>query len=165
VRTLDKAVALAALEQELSSLPNDVACFGCALAAGLRGERIRESEHGVAVLNRFACRPGHVVVVAREHVEKIHELPWHVYADLQHLAYRAAGALERRYAPVRTYTAVLGSPVPLPMSYAHLHVHVVPVTESDDRARPARVFSWNEGVVVYDDAEAAQLVAELDAAW
>jgi diadenosine tetraphosphate (Ap4A) HIT family hydrolase len=158
VRVLAKELALEALERELGGLPHGTRCFGCAIASGVRGERIRESEHGIAVLNRFGCRPGHLVVVAREHVEKIHELPWPAFADLQRLAYEAAGALERHYRPVRTYTAVLGSPVPLPMSYAHLHVHVVPVTD-------ARVFSWSEGVVVYDDGEAAQLAAELRRTW
>ena len=60
---------------------------------------------------------------------------------------------------------MLGSPAPVPMSYAHLHVHVVPVTAADERSRPARVFSWSEGVVVYDDIEAVQLAAELRRKW
>jgi hypothetical protein len=41
----------------------------------------------------------------------------------------------------------------------------VPVFESDERARPAHVFSWSSGVLVYDDEEARALAARLRAAW
>ena len=49
----------------------------------------------------------------------------------------------------------------LPTSYAHAHVHVVPVDEVDERARPAAVFSWSSGVVVYEPGEGEALAAEL----
>ena len=49
----------------------------------------------------------------------------------------------------------------LPTSYAHAHVHVVPVDEVDERARPAAVFSWSSGVVVYEPDEGEALAAEL----
>jgi hypothetical protein len=39
------------------------------------------------------------------------------------------------------------------------------VYETDERARPARVLSWSEGVVVYDDLEAERICRELSDAW
>jgi hypothetical protein len=51
------------------------------------------------------------------------------------------------------------------MSYPHYHWHVVPVPETDDRARPARVFSWSEGVIAYSAAELRRLALELRAAF
>lgn len=167
MRVLDKEAALALLETEVAALPRDARCPACAV---LRAGReaiglVAESEHGVVVLNRYGSRAGHLLVLARRHVEHVHELPWATYADLQRLAYQAGSALHARYAPARIYTAVLGSPMPILMSYPHLHVHVVPVMETDEAARPARVFSWSEGVVMYDDVEAATRVAELRAAW
>jgi diadenosine tetraphosphate (Ap4A) HIT family hydrolase len=84
---------------------------------------------------------------------------------LQGLAHEASVALQQALSPLRIFTAVLGRTTPLPNSYPHLHVHVVPVYECDERARPARVLSWSEGVVVYDDVEAAALTAELRACW
>ena len=51
------------------------------------------------------------------------------------------------------------------MTYSHYHVHVIPVYETDERARPARVLSWSEGVVMYDDDEALQLRQRVASAW
>jgi diadenosine tetraphosphate (Ap4A) HIT family hydrolase len=95
----------------------------------------------------------------------VHELDWPAYAALQQLAHQAASSLQRVLSPARVFIAVLGCSAPLAASYAHLHVHVIPVYETDDRARPARVLSWSEGVVVYDDAEASALSAQLRADW
>lgn len=39
------------------------------------------------------------------------------------------------------------------------------VYDTDERARPAHVFSWSAGVVVYEDGEAAALAERLRAAW
>jgi len=88
-----------------------------------------------------------------------------VYADLQALAYQACTALERVLEPVRTFVAVLGASRGLPMSFPHFHVHVLPVYETGEGARPAHVFSWSIGVLVYEDAEARELAAKLRAAW
>ena len=148
-------------------MPSDVPCTACALVCSGRsdGDRIAENEHGAVLLNRFASREGHLMVIARNHVEHVHEIPWSAYLALQRLAYEAIGVLQRHYEPARIFSAVLGSPMPLLMSYPHLHIHVVPVMEDDERARPARVFSWSEGVVMYDDGEAKALVASLRTAW
>jgi len=63
------------------------------------------------------------------------------------------------------FTATLGAAVELPMTYSHYHMHVIPVYETDERARPARVLSWSEGVVVYDDAEARDMCQRLSECW
>jgi diadenosine tetraphosphate (Ap4A) HIT family hydrolase len=51
------------------------------------------------------------------------------------------------------------------MTYSHYHMHVIPVYETDERARPARVLSWSEGVVMYDDAEAREVSGSLARHW
>ena len=63
------------------------------------------------------------------------------------------------------FTATLGAAVELPMTYSHYHMHVIPVYETDERARPARVLSWSEGVVVYDDNEARDICKQLIEHW
>lgn len=167
MRLLDKADALLALEAEASALAAENACLPCALLVSGRQatDGIAQSAHGVVMVNRFACRQRHLLVLSRRHVEHIHDLSWEEYSDLQRLAFDAVRVLQTRFRPARVYTAVLGSSTPLPMSYPHLHVHVVPVDETDERARPARVFTWSEGVVVYDAADAARLAAELRPLW
>jgi hypothetical protein len=44
-------------------------------------------------------------------------------------------------------------------------VHVLPLYETGEGARPAHVFSWSAGVLVYEDEEARDLAARLRAAW
>lgn len=167
-RTVEKPEALELLEKDRRELlGNDEGCVMCALAARARArdEELASSEHGVALLDRFGSRLGHVLVVSKSHLEDTNDLGWPIYADLQRLAYDACTALRRTLEPVRIFVAVLGASAQLPMSFPHFHIHVLPVYDTDERARPANVFSWSSGVLVYDDDEARALSARLRAAW
>ena len=155
---------LAEHKQELLAGPH--ACVMCALANGAaRSMLIAESTHGAVLLDRFGCRYGHLMVVAKQHLERASSLEWAVYIDLQRLVFDATNVIDAHFKPARVFTATLGAAVELPQTYSHYHVHVIPVYETDERARPARVLSWSEGVVVYDDAEAEALCRELGDAW
>lgn len=162
MRVVDKPEALRLLETWKRGL-RDASCLPCALLreAEPNAHVIAAHEHGVVLLNQFAQRRGHLMVVSRRHVEHAHELGWNAYSELQHLAYDAALALQRVLTPARVFSAVLGSSAALATSYPHLHIHVCPVFETDERARPARVFSWSEGVVVYEEHEARALAQSL----
>jgi len=163
-RVVDKAEALAALEiHRRELLPNGDGCVMCAVIA--QAPRIAESAGAVVVLDRFASRPGHLLVLPKAHIERLTALDWAAYSELQWLGYEACHAVERVFAPKRVYVASLGTSTALPGSYPHLHIHVVPIPEDDERARPAAVFSWSAGIVLYDDAEAAALVDSLRRAW
>ena len=167
MEVVNKEVALARLAQHKRTLLADgTACVMCALTRG-RGEPgpIAESRHAVVLLDRFASRYGHLMVVLREHVERPTDLSWEVYADVQRLVFEAIRTVDACFAPARVFTASLGAAVELPMTYSHYHVHVIPVYETDERARPARVLSWSEGVVMYDDDEALQLRQRVASAW
>jgi diadenosine tetraphosphate (Ap4A) HIT family hydrolase len=167
VQVVSKEVALARLgEHKRVLLADGSTCVMCALArGGAQPRSIAESSHSVAVLDRFACRYGHVMVIPRAHVEKVRDLKWEIVADVQRLAFEATLAIDRCFQPLRVFTATLGAAVELPMTYAHYHVHVIPVYESDERARPARVLSWSEGVVIYDDEEAERMRQKLVEGW
>ena len=148
------------------------ACVMCALATGAADPtlRIRDDEHAVVVLDRYASTRGNLLVLARRHVERMTELPIAVHLDMQRLVFEANVALEAVFSPRRIYTATLGSPSamttdPPSMSFPHLHVHVVPIHEDGESARPAAIFSWTAGIGLYDDAEAAEIVRDLRAAW
>lgn len=170
-RVVGKAEALALLAVERQALlGNDPGCMLCALARrareGSNANLLAENEHGVALLDRFASRRGHVIVVARRHVERTTALPFAAYSELQRLAYDASVAIDRCLAPQRTFIAVLGASEPLPMTFPHFHIHVLPVYETGEAARPANVFSWTTaGIVIYDDAEALELVEKLKGSW
>jgi histidine triad (HIT) family protein len=167
VQVVGKDVALARLHAHRQQLLGDGAtCVMCALAHG-HGDLpfIAKNEHAVVLLDRFACRYGHLMVIPRLHLERLSQLPWEVFEGVQRLTFEAARAIDACLKPARVFTATLGAAVELPMTYSHYHVHVIPVNETDERARPARVLSWSEGVVVYDDAEARDISQKLVEHW
>lgn len=167
MQIVSKEVALARLaEHKRELLAGGAACVMCALASGgATTSLIASSPHAVVLLDRFACRSGHLMVIAKKHFERASDLGWEVYSDLQRLTFEAIHALETCFNPARVFTATLGAAVELPQTYAHYHVHVIPVCETDERARPARVLSWSEGVVVYEDEEAERMSQELARSW
>ena len=141
-------------------------CVMCALAnGGARSMLVAESAHGAVLLDRYGCRRGHLLVVAKQHVERASALDWETFVDLQRLVFDATSVVDAHFKPARVFTATLGAAVELPQTFPHYHVHVIPVYETDERARPARVLSWSEGVVVYDDAEADGICRELRQGW
>jgi len=167
VKVISKEAALTRLsEHKQALLADQSACVMCALANGAsRPALVAESAHGAVLLDRFGCRYGHLMVVAKQHIERASLLEWAVYADLQRLVFDATQVIDACFKPARVFTATLGAAVELPQTYSHYHVHVIPVYETDERARPARVLSWSEGVVVYDDAEAEAICRQLVEAW
>ena len=167
MEVVSKETALARLaDHKRTLLADGPGCVMCALARGRRAPAVvAASAHGVVLLDRFACRYGHLMVIAKQHVERISELSWEVFSDLQRLVFDATHAVEACFQPARVFTATLGAAVELPMTYSHYHVHVIPVPETDERARPARVLSWSEGVVVYAEEEAERIRHRLVLAW
>jgi diadenosine tetraphosphate (Ap4A) HIT family hydrolase len=162
---LDKDQALAQLELERERSTAFGGCVMCRLASAEHAhEWIAESAHGVVTLDGYGATRGHLLVIARRHVERGSDLDWPVFSDLQRLVWQASRALQAELSPARVYVASLGAIRPLPMSFPHHHTHVVPIYETDERARPANVFSWSSGVVRYSAAEAEQLCSRLRSA-
>jgi diadenosine tetraphosphate (Ap4A) HIT family hydrolase len=163
---LDKDQALEQLQHETRASAAFGGCVMCRLSHAQNSHSwLAESQHAVAVLDGFAASHGHLLVIAKAHVERSADVPWDVYTDLQRLVWEANRVLDAELEPKRVYVAALGVAKPLPMSFPHYHVHVVPVYETDERARPAHVFSWSAGVVRYSEPEARALSASLRRAW
>ena len=161
----EEALALLAEHRRAIGAADD-ACLMCLLAEKRSAPApVYEDDQIVVVLDRFAAREGHLLVIARDHVEGLTELGWDKYSALQRVAFDAARAIEAVLTPRRFYVAALGAPQAVPMSFPHFHLHVIPLFEADDSARPARVFSWTDGVVVYEDHEACELADKLRRAW
>jgi diadenosine tetraphosphate (Ap4A) HIT family hydrolase len=147
MKRLAKPAVLARLEHEKRP-----GCRMCALVA--EAEAIATTEHAVAILDRYASRPGHVLVVLRRHAE-----------GLQRLAWEMSRAIDAALAPKRIYVAALGSSEPLITSFPHVHFHLVPLADGGEADRPAEVFTWANGIYVFDDdAEERALLATLKAA-
>jgi diadenosine tetraphosphate (Ap4A) HIT family hydrolase len=139
-------------------------CIMCDLVAA-RAHVVHETEASLVLLERFATRLGHLLVVPRIHAERVTALDEDVYLEVQRLAYRGARALERTLAAKRVYIASFGAVTPLATSCVHPHVHLVPLHDGGLVDRPASVFSWSEGILVYEPGEDEALVARLRASW
>jgi diadenosine tetraphosphate (Ap4A) HIT family hydrolase len=182
MRRISKAEALALVAQEAAAIEARFA--GCAMCGAIAevtsdatGERAGSGEASarravlaqnavaVAMLDRFAARPGHVVVVLRRHAEAIADLPWDEYAAVQRLAWEASRALTAVLAPVRVYVAALGATRRIATSFPHHHVHVIPLTDGGEADRPANVLTWSHGIHVYEPDELAAWSDRLRAAW
>lgn len=146
MRHLPKAEALSAIAAEPRAR-----CRMCTFADD--PEPIAESEHALVIPDRYASRPGHVLVVARRHEERVAGLAWDEYASIQRLVWDACRALEATYAPRRIYVAALGSADAIDTSFPHVHVHVVPLADGGELDRPANVFTWVHGVYVFESAD------------
>jgi diadenosine tetraphosphate (Ap4A) HIT family hydrolase len=162
---VNKDDALQALAEHRKALgATDDCCIMCLLASGGGSpEPVWETQQAVVLLDRFGSRPGHLMVIAKDHIQDLTDLSVDAYLDFQRLAHDAACALEGALAPTRIFVASLGAPQAVPMSFPHFHLHVIPLFESDERARPARVFSWTDGVVLYEDDAAERLVRKIRA--
>lgn len=134
-------------------------------AAVIRASALARSDVAIAMMDRFAARPGHAVVVLRRHVESIADIPWDEYAAVQRLAWEASRALTAALSPVRVYVAALGATRRIATSFPHHHVHVIPLSDGGESDRPAQVLTWSNGVHVYEPGERAAWAERIRAAW
>ena len=126
---------------------------------------VRENDVAICSLEKYAARMGHLVVVPKQHVERMCDSPWSLYRDMQFLVWEAAVTLEKLLSPERVYTAQLGSSQPRSTAFPHVAVNVVPIFETDERARASHVFSWTRSVSIYDPIEALSLAEMIRASW
>ena len=97
-----------------------------------------ESPAVVAFLDHRPLFPGHCLVVPREHVETLGELPSHLTAPLFETVSRLARAVETALAADGSFVAVNNR---VSQSVPHLHAHVVPRRRGDG----LRGFFWPRG--------------------
>lgn len=168
MRRLLKEEVLDRIAAQARALPAEAA--GCALCAVAQGPlatdpiMVRGNDRALAMLSRYALRPGHVVVLLRRHAERLDEAAWEDYAALHRLAWEAARALRQVLGPRRVFVAAREGADALPPGCAHLHLHVVPLQDQDDPDRPSRVLTYDDGVSAYDPGEAEALAQALRAA-
>lgn len=138
-------------------------CMMCALAQPSWDEDlvVARNESALLRLNRIPSRPKELMVVLREHHERVTEVSSRVYGQVFALVHAAARVLELDEDVLRVFVAQLGAPDAILTSYPHLHVHVVPLYEGGEEARPSRVFSFSSAVYTYEDGEGARVAERL----
>jgi histidine triad (HIT) family protein len=126
-----------------------VSCLFCSIVGGdVAAQIVFESETSVGFLDHRPLFDGHTLVVPREHVETLRDLPAPMvqpfFADVQRVAAAVQDALEA------TGTFVAANNV-VSQSVPHLHFHVVPRRRKDG----LRGFFWPRTTYESDDAMAA----------
>ncbi len=127
-------------------------CKFCDVAAGkLRAMIVHEDAHSVAFLDHRPLFPGHVLLVPREHVETLDDLPRErvgpFFLSVQLLARAVETAMEAQ----GNFIAINNR---ISQSVPHLHVHIVPRRKGDG----LRGFFWPR--TKYPNAATEQMVAE-----
>ena len=114
-------------------------CIFCRIARGLEtGALVLERSAVVAFLDHRPLFPGHTLVIPREHVETLGDLPGPLTAPLFDAAGAVARALEAGLGADGSFVAVNNR---VSQSVPHLHVHGVPRRRGDG----LRGFFWPRG--------------------
>jgi histidine triad (HIT) family protein len=114
-------------------------CLFCRIARGEElGALVVETGVVVAFLDHRPLFPGHCLVIPREHVETIGDLPAALTAPLWDTVRVMARAVEAALGADGSFVAVNNR---VSQSVPHLHVHVVPRRRGDG----LRGFFWPRG--------------------
>jgi histidine triad (HIT) family protein len=132
-------------------------CPFCKVVAGeVPALVVLETEHTVGFLDHRPVFKGHVLLVPREHVVTLPELPAALRDPFLESAQWLARAMVDGLGAQGSFVAVNSV---VSQSVAHLHLHVVPRTKGDG----LRGFFWPRTKYV-DDAEAQEYADKLRAA-
>lgn len=114
----------------MSSSPQtfDEGCAFCKIARADDACRVFEDEHTIAFLDHRPLFPGHCLLIPKNHLETIHDLPDSVLVPLFANARMLSTAIERGMRAEGTFIAANNR---VSQSVPHFHVHIVPRTKGD----------------------------------
>lgn len=99
----------------------------------LRPEQIvAESRHAVAIRDRYPLAEGHTLVIPRQHVVSVFDLPEEEVAAVWTLVAEVRDSLEREFAP-DAFTIGVNDGLAAGQTVMHAHVHVIPRNRGDVR--------------------------------
>ena len=129
----------------------DAECKFCTVARGeLEATLVYEDDETVAFLDHRPLFPGHCLLITREHIETLDDLPRERVGPFFETVQRLARAVERAMKAEGTFIALNNR---VSQSVPHLHVHVVPRRKGDG----LRGFFWPR--TRYPDAATERKVA------
>ena len=129
------------------------ACIFCQIVSGeVAGHLVLEDDDFVAFLDARPVFKGHVLLVPREHVETLPDLPAELGAGFIAASQRLAVAVKEGLGAQGSFVAVNNT---VSQSVPHLHLHVVPRTKGDG----LRGFFWPR--TKYAEGEAADYAERL----
>ncbi len=106
-------------------------CIFCKIVAGdTPSSKVFENEHVLAFLDIAPVRPGHVLVIPKEHYTSLLETPDEKLAEIVAAARKVANALMKTGLGEAT-TVSFNNGVAAGQVVFHTHVHVIPRAEGD----------------------------------
>lgn len=127
-------------------------CAFCSVVAGETSAHVvHQDDDFVAFLDARPVFKGHTLLVPRDHVDTLPDLPAPLRDPFLALAQRLATAMKEGLGAQGSFVAVNNT---VSQSVPHLHLHVVPRTKGDG----LRGFFWPR--TAYTDAEEAAQFAE-----
>jgi histidine triad (HIT) family protein len=134
----------------------DPACVFCSIVAGeIEAERVLASDDFVGFLDARPVFKGHVLLVPRDHVVTLPDLPAALRDGFLAAAQELSSAMVDGLGAQGSFVAMNNV---VSQSVPHLHLHVVPRTKGDG----LRGFFWPR--TRYAEGEAGEYVAQLRAA-
>jgi histidine triad (HIT) family protein len=131
------------------------ACLFCGIVAGdVDAEVVLETEHTVGFLDSRPVFKGHTLLVPRDHVVTLPDLPARLRDPFLEAGQQLATAMVTGLGAQGSFVAMNNT---VSQSVAHLHLHVVPRTKGDG----LRGFFWPR--TKYGDGEAGEYGARLRA--
>ena len=131
-------------------------CLFCSIISGeVAGHVVLETDDVVGFLDARPVFKGHTLLVPREHVVTLPDLPDHLRDPFLAAGQRLAAAMVSGLEAQGSFVAMNNT---VSQSVAHLHMHVVPRTKGDG----LRGFFWPR--TKYADGEAADYAARIRAA-
>jgi histidine triad (HIT) family protein len=132
-------------------------CLFCSIVAGeVETDTVLQTEHVVGFLDHRPVFKGHVLLVPREHVVTLPDLPAWLRDPFLEAGQRLATAMLSGLGAQGSFVAMNNT---VSQSVPHLHLHVVPRTKGDG----LRGFFWPRTKYA-DDAERAEYADKLRAA-
>lgn len=133
-----------------------MACTFCLICDGTESaDLVLSTDAVVGFLDRRPLFKGHVLLIPRQHVHTLTDLPDDLVVPLLTAARTLAQAVEDGLGAQGSFVAMNNT---VSQSVAHLHVHVVPRTKGDG----LRGFFWPR--TTYAEGEAQEYAARLRAA-
>jgi histidine triad (HIT) family protein len=135
-------------------------CAFCAIAGGAPHHAVYAGERVVAFLDRAPLVAGHTLVILREHVETVEDVPSELLAPFFEVVQR----ISRAFGPaLGAEGSLVAINTRISQSVRHMHAHVIPRRKGD------RLFSPGAGPMLwirrsYKDGEADAVAAKLRAA-
>ncbi|HWR54833.1 MAG TPA: HIT family protein [Bryobacteraceae bacterium] len=130
-----------------------MACKFCEIAAGATTHAVFEDAGSIAFLDTRPLFPGHVLLIPREHIETLPELPPEAVGPFFRNAQLLTRAVQEAMGADGVLNAVNNV---ISQSVPHLHLHIVPRRRGDG----LRGFFWPRHTY-HDEGEAASIAEQI----